>query len=114
MQAVSKMREEVGTLRLEVDRLENVNVKPLEKNKNLKEEVDMERGKGLEKDSGSSQEHIAKPEVDLTSSGSGPEVDPGRNWEASGAIHSLATHHPVDRGMIPHSVATSRRGNDSP
>ena len=36
----------------------------------------------------------------------------GRNWEASGAIHSLATHHPVDRGMIPHSVGTSRRGND--
>ena len=51
MQTGAEMREVVKTLRLEVDRLDNVTVK-------LLEEVNVERGKGLEKDSGSSQEHM--------------------------------------------------------
>ena len=75
MQAVAEMREEVKTLRLEVDRLGNVNVNLLEMIKDLKEEVDVDRVKRLGKDSRVSQEHVSKPEEDSTSSGIGPKVD---------------------------------------
>ena len=74
-QAVAEMREEVKTLRLEVDRLGNVNANLLEMIKDLKEEVDVDRVKRQGKDSRVSQEHVAKPEADSTSSGIGPEVD---------------------------------------
>ena len=45
MQAVAEMKEEVKTLRLEVDRLGNVNANLLEMIKDLKEEVDVDRVK---------------------------------------------------------------------
>ena len=75
MQAVAEMKEEVKTLRLEVDRLGNVNANLLEMIKDLKEEVDVDRVKRLGKDSRVSQEHVSKPEADSTSSGIGPKVD---------------------------------------
>jgi hypothetical protein len=74
MQAVAKMREEVKTLRLEADGLGVVNKNLLEKIKVLKEEVDVDRVKRVEKDSMVSWEHATKPEADSTSSGSGIEV----------------------------------------
>ena len=63
MQAVAEMREEVKALRLEVDMLGDMNKNLMEKLKDLKEEVDVDRVMRLRKDSMVSQEHI-KPGVD--------------------------------------------------
>ena len=58
MQAVAEMREEVKALRLEVDMLGDMNKNLMEKLKDLKEEVDVDRVMRLRKDSMVSQEHI--------------------------------------------------------
>jgi hypothetical protein len=72
VQAVSPLREEVNTLRLEVDRMvtgtdaqsSDVNHKHLlEMIKDLKEEFDVDRVRRLGNDNRVSLDHMAKPKV---------------------------------------------------
>ena len=72
---IQEIMQAVAEMRLEVDRLGYVNRILVEKIKDLKEEVDMDRVKGVEKDSMVSREHTTKPEADSTSNGSGIGVD---------------------------------------
>ena len=67
--AVSELKNEVRTLRLEVDKLRNENRHLLEKTKDLKEEIDVERVIR------SSSAHVTRPEVDSTSGDNQPKVD---------------------------------------
>jgi hypothetical protein len=65
VQAVSVLREEVKTLRLEINRLLNVNQKRLlEVIKDLKEEFDVDKIKRLGNDSRVSLEHMTRPKVE--------------------------------------------------
>ena len=69
VQAVSELKNEVRNLRLEVDKLGNENRHLLEKIKDLKEEIDVDRVIR------SSPAHVTRPEVDSTSGDNQPEVD---------------------------------------
>ena len=69
VQAVSGLKDEVRTLRLEVDKLGNENRHLLEMIKDLKEEIDVDRV------TRASSAHVTRPEADSTSGDDQPEVD---------------------------------------